>query len=147
MARFVFPFTKLRMEDGSHMKESKIPVTIIGKDGALEMMAVLDTGSTVSYLPLEIAEALGFEKSKAKTQATDGIGGKEKIGEFEITLKIARKNQSKVLSNMPIYVFMDPKTKYFILGLEPFFSSFDITFRLGESKIELKETGARIRKY
>ena len=135
------------MEDGSYMKESKIPVTIIGKDGALEMMAVLDTGSTVSYLPLDLAEALGFDKNKANIQSTEGIGGKEKIGEFEITLKITRKNQSKILNNMPIFVFMDPKIKYFILGLDPFFNNFDIAFRLLESKIELKEVSARNKKY
>ena len=139
MAKFFFPFTKRRLEDGSYLKEAKIPVIFVGLDDSIETMAYLDTGSTVSHLPLEFAEALGFDSKKAKKTTTKGVAGEEDATYFKVGLKIARKNQTAFIKDMPCLVFLNPKTRFTLLGLEPLFEMFDVSFRLFDNKIELKQ--------
>jgi len=147
MARLTFPFVKYKTKSGETLKEPKIPVTYIGKNGPIDAVAIVDSGSTVSYLPLDFAETLGFEIEKAESEDVDGIGGKERVGRFKIGLKITRKNQEVRIDNMPVFVFLDKTTNYFILGMEPFFERFDVSFKLLDDKIELREASARMKRY
>ena len=140
MAKFVFPFTKRRTRDGTVFEEPKIPVTFNGPDGRFfDTLAILDTGSTISHLPLAVAEALGFSKESAKTATSRGIGGEEQMAEFEVGLKISRKNQTTKTLRLPIPVFLNPDVDYCSLGLCPLFEMFDVSFRMADGKIEMKE--------
>ncbi|MCX6778367.1 MAG: retropepsin-like aspartic protease [Candidatus Micrarchaeota archaeon] len=140
MAKLVFHFTKRRLEDGTSLMEPKIPIVFTGSGAAIEAMATLDSGSTISYLPLDLAEILGFDKNRADgITIAKGIGGEEKASQFFVNLKIARKNQSVRLNNMPVLVFMDPGVKYCIIGLEPFFKKFDVYFKMSDDRIEIRD--------
>ena len=140
MAKFVFSFTKRRTKGGAVFDEPKIPVTFSGKNSQfIDTVALLDTGSTISHIPLNFAIALGFEPDSAKTTTTKGIGGEEKMAEFEIGLKITHKNQAIPSFRLPVLVFLDPNVDYCILGLCPLFERFDVNFKMAEGKIELKE--------
>ncbi len=139
MVRLVFPFVKRKLNDGTYVKEPKIPLTFIGKENSVEVLAILDTGSTISHIPFYLAEALGFDKSKAEPATTRGIGGEEPMADFTIDLKISRKNQSVSISHVPVLVFLDPEVKFCIIGLEPVFERFDVCFKLADGKIDMKE--------
>ena len=137
MAKLTYRFTKLKLGDGSYVKEPKIPITFIGKNTSLDAIAILDTGSTISYLPLEFASILGFEEKNATIETTKGIGGEEKVAHYAVDIKLTRKNQS-VRLKLPVLVFLDPKVKCIIIGLEPFFEKFEVNFKLEQDRIELK---------
>ncbi len=139
MVKFVFPFTKRKIGENTYIEEPKIPVTYLGGGESVELNAIIDSGSTTSFLPYEIAASLGFSKEKSESATAKGIGGEEETGKFEIDLKITRKNQRAFIRKMPVLVFLNPKQKFCILGLSPLFEKFDITFRMKDGKIEMKE--------
>ena len=140
MSLFSFRFQKRRLDDGTYVKESKIPVTFSANGNTFPpTMATIDSGSGVCFLPLEIAEILGFNKNTAAPSNADGIGGTEPTGSFNVDVKIERPHSTKVMRNVPIFVFLNPDTKFVILGLYPLFEKFDIIFKVEQDRILLKE--------
>ncbi len=139
MARLIFRFKKRRLQDGSHSPEPKIPVTYSTSHASLETMAYLDSGSTISYLPLELAEALGFKRETARTEKASGIGGAQEVGCFHTDIRLTRHSQSIRMNHIEMLVFLDPSIEYVIIGLSPFFEKHDVNFRLKSDRIEIRE--------
>ena len=143
MAKLTFPFTKIKTAEGSFFDEPKIPVTFFTEKASIDTNAILDTGSTISHIPRDIAEALGFDEKLAEKEFTCGIAGEQRVANFQAKLKISRKGRGITINNFPLLVFLDD-TDFCLLGLRPLFLHCNVEFRMLDGKIEITEHNKQV---
>jgi hypothetical protein len=109
----------------------------------------MDSGSTTTFVPTEIAEILGYKLDTEHMEPAVGAGGEFSTGIFQVTIETLK-------GGNPIAEFKDWKTlvpsnpnaiPYVILGRDSIFMKFDITFRermrrtiLRPPKVKLKHS-------
>jgi hypothetical protein len=116
--------------------EPMIPVRLHGKEIRLTELMVIDSGSTVSYIPRDTAEKLGISMESQPVPCKGMSGGFDAV-ESALTIAISKGSHLQKFE-LPVLVPTDPKIEYFVLGREGFFSRFEITFKHGKKKITLK---------
>jgi hypothetical protein len=96
---------------------------------SLTTIGLLDSGSTTTFVPLEIAEMLSIPVEK--TDSAVGAGGR-----FNNTIRKVRISVLKgkipiaVFTDFPVYVPTEQdRIPYVVLGRDSVFRKFDITFR------------------
>ena len=90
----------------------------------LQVMALIDSGATISAMPKNIAPLLGIDLKKGKKRKILGIGTKHIIGwQHDVTIQLGN---NKV--NLPI-AFLDDNTTPRILGRMGIFENFTILFK------------------
>jgi len=136
MKKFVFRFKEEKLGEKTDYVP-KIPVEFSNAGKRFDTLAYLDTGSTISYLPKEIAELLGLELGK-KVEKAEGIGGDEDFRASSVTLVIRQGHENSII-NLPVFVFENPARRLVILGRLPLFQMFDICFNASENRIIMKE--------
>lgn len=104
--------------------------------------ALLDSGATVTYLPFEIMEMLGFHNSP-DLEAVDSIGAGGKFESYNATLDKLEiiKGRHSVYTFKDINVLVPKGTDaipYPILGRDSIFKVFNITYREREEKVILR---------
>lgn len=109
------------------------------KEAKLRTIGLVDSGSTTTFLPLELAEMLSLPIEKEDYAV--GAGGK-----FQNTLR--KVNISILKGTTPIHTFRDfltyvptepDRIPYAVLGRDSVFREFDIIFRENLQRVLLKE--------
>jgi len=131
-----FPYVLEKVKDG-FVYRPKIPVTISYKGNRIETWAIIDSGSDVSILPREIANALCTELSGKQVDIAGMGGGLLKVVTDYINLGIAGINLPQTKVFIPVEGSKD--AEQFILGHEPLFKEFNITFEYNAKKITLNK--------
>lgn len=96
---------------------------------SLTTVGLVDSGSTTTFVPLEIAEMLSVPVER--TDAAVGAGGRFDNTIRKLKISILRGNRPvAVFQDFPAYVPTESdRIPYVVLGRDSIFRKFDITFR------------------
>ena len=132
-----FRYKKVKRPNGTEVKTPSIPITLTGKDGKYDFIALLDSGADISAIPKSIAELIGLDISGQKEE-TSGIGGNVSAVETNINIEISKGHE---LYNfiIPVKVILSKDEFPILLGRAGFFDKFIITFNQREERILLKK--------
>jgi predicted aspartyl protease len=128
-----FPYAREKVGNNFIMRP-KIPVTLSWDGKVITVVALLDSGSDFSSIPVSLAEALGLVISNKEREIV-GIGGKIKTKTSQVNMSV----EDIHLGRMPIEVTESPELDFPIIGRIPFFQIFDITFRENSNRIILNK--------
>ena len=110
-----------------------------GKD-SLTTTGLVDSGSTTTFIPLEIAEMLSLPIEKQDSAVGAGGRFQNTIRRVDISILKGHSVVAK-FSNFPAYVPTEPdRVPYVVLGRDSIFRKFDITFREHKEKVILRGT-------
>ncbi len=139
MVKLIFPFGRGRFS--KNQNEPRIPVILTKNGCRIKKMMLLDSGSTHIFLPLELAEKLGFDKKKAKKgNPVKGLMVSVDTKVFDINLIIGTAGQYKQLSNLEVSVLMKSDDEDdCVLGITPIFEKFNVYFKLKDYEIEMTD--------
>ncbi len=117
-----------------------IPVTLINNGKSVDVVALLDSGADVSFIPRGIAEILDIDISKGKRTPTVGLGGEIETIDAKISVLVQNAHERyrfSIATKIPV----EDKDRFpIILGRRDFFDKFDIVFKEKERKIILRKT-------
>lgn len=131
---FSFPYKKEKLPNGIEIFRPTIPVEISYKGRSLQFVAIVDSGSDMTYLPQWAAEALGIEP-KGKTIDVQTVGGKVKVIEDFVHVTIRHKITTERFI-MPVNIPLGKEhSDEIILGRKGLFDRFDITFKENSKRI------------
>lgn len=118
-----------------------VHVRLNNKSNIIDTTALIDSGSTTNFLPIEFAEILELDMSGRRAEPI-GAGGKfesivSKLDKCEL---VKRKNQVfDEYTNMQIEVPTKPRTlPYMVLGRDSIFRHFTIRFEENNEKVMLR---------
>lgn len=109
----------------------------------IRMLALVDSGADVSFIPLEIAQALRLDIDESEEQILT-IAGIANVFQTKVHVEIPRKGK------LPIHVGMihadvmpqesEHAPEYVILGRKDFFEKFEVTINENSQTIILRDT-------
>ena len=110
-------------------------------DAVVDTPALIDSGATATFIPIEIAEMLGLDMS-AKPTYPVGAGGEFEsvVSRVEKCELFKKKNQRfDTFTNMQVEIPTKPQTlPYMILGRDSVFRHFNISFQERKERIVLR---------
>jgi predicted aspartyl protease len=137
-----FKYRSLPRKGGPPRKTPTIPVTLMGPDDSIDIVAILDSGADISVLPLEVGEQLGLDLTKNRSPC-GGIGGEVDTAEDHVRIRLAQGHENYTF-DIPVKVVLDSSSSIpVLLGREGFFEKFEITFDENREKISLKRVRRR----
>jgi predicted aspartyl protease len=137
-----FKYKSLPRKGGPPRKTPTIPVTLMGPDDSIDIVAILDSGADISVLPLEVGEQLGLDLTKNRSPC-GGIGGEVDTAEDHVRIRVAQGHENYTF-DIPVKVVLDSSSSIpVLLGREGFFEKFEITFDENREKISLKRVRRR----
>ena len=129
-----FPYLKERVK-GGYVLRPKIPITISHKGNRIETLGAIDSGSDITIVPRELAKTLGIE-IKGREKEISGIGGGVlKVVSEYVNIKVAEYLIPQARIHIPIEKSQD--VDVVILGREPLFQEFNITFEENKKRVTL----------
>ncbi|HTY43692.1 MAG TPA: hypothetical protein VMC80_00410 [Patescibacteria group bacterium] len=132
---FFFKYKSVKLESGDVIYRPLIPLTLIGLNERLDIIAILDSGSDMSVIPKDVAEILGVRlllDTELSGITKDKV--KAKQGNISISFGKGRENY-----NLQIPILIPEKEDIpLVVGRIGFFDKFDITFSEKERKIIFK---------
>jgi predicted aspartyl protease len=132
-----FKYKSLPRKDGPPRRTPTIPVTFIGPEDSIDIMAILDSGADISVLPMEVGEQLGLDLAKNRSPCS-GIGGEVDTSENHVRVRISQGHENYAF-DIPVKVVLDPKASIPVLiGRDGFLEKFEITFDEKRERISLK---------
>ena len=117
-----------------------IPVTLRYGKHHLDVLALIDSGADISFIPRDIGELLGMRLKNVKaTDTVGGIGGKVEVVTRNLRLTISNAHERYTLT-IPFYVSVEKSDRVgqILLGREGLFHNFNITFMERDRKIRFK---------
>jgi hypothetical protein len=133
---FAFPYKKEKLPNGNEVFRPTIPIEISYQGKSMAFVAIIDSGSDISYIPKWVSDALGI-KIKGKTDFVDTINGKIKVVEDFVNVAI-RHGKDVERFVLPVDIPVDEEhTDEIIIGRKGFFDRFDITFKENSRRIVL----------
>ena len=136
---FSFPYKKEKLSNGKEVFRPTIPVEIGYKGQIMNFVAIVDSGSDVSFLTQWVADALGIE-IKGKPSEVGTINGNVNVIEELVNVSIRHKNESEHFI-LPVDIPVDKiHSDEIILGRKGFFDRFDITFKENSKRIILAKS-------
>lgn len=133
-----FRFKKEKISETETTFRPKIPVILSHKRKSKMIVAILDTGSDVIYIPQWIAEYFELELSR-DTKVCQGAETEFEYKTSEINLELKKGHESFKSKFSVIVPYQNPIHKDVILGT-PFLMNFKITFDYRKGLIVLKKT-------
>jgi len=108
----------------------EVPIRVFGPTGAAELLALVDTGSDNSILPLSIAHDLGIETTLGKGPSASAYGGQRIALSFADVLLELSQDEVVLRWSSRLYFadFPGDSEKAVILGHEGFLDYFTATF-------------------
>ncbi|MBU0662857.1 MAG: aspartyl protease family protein [Candidatus Diapherotrites archaeon] len=135
----IFHFVKEKVIDG-YVQRPVIPIILKHNDNSIATEAIVDSGSDCTFLPYDVAEDLGLALSKKKSE-TLGLEGKTYCYESKCQVQLQdRKFREKYSFNIPVSVGLAKyaEEQRIILGRNPIFNAFEITFNQPKNQIVFK---------
>lgn len=126
---------------GDPPKTLRLPMLHIrlssGED-SLTTIGLIDSGSTTTFVPLEMAEMLSLPIEKQDDAV--GAGGRFQNTVRRVDISILKgSGEFAKFSNFPAYVPTEPdRIPYVVLGRDSIFKKFDITFREHKQRVILR---------
>lgn len=115
-----------------------VPITLYSPSGSVEIEGLVDSGADTLHIPKGIAEMLGLELG-GSTESY-GAGGSYKSYVAKVGLKIGRGKGGRVYDFGYVEACtpsVDTDTPV-LLGRDPVFKEYDITFEEKKEKIKMK---------
>ncbi len=117
-----------------------IPIVLSHYEKHLTTIALLDSGSDITIIPLEVAEYLGLPLGKKEYEGK-GVGTIVKTVITNVNITITDGKNTVCLRNAPVDVYI-PQTKEdgfneIIIGRMPVFREFEITFKENQKRVEM----------
>ncbi len=132
-----FKYKKVKRPNGTEVKTPSIPITLSGKNGKYDFIALIDSGADISALPKSLAELLGLDLSGEKEEAS-GIGGIVPAIQTSLVIELGKSHEQYTLQ-IPAKIILTDEEFPVLLGRAGFFDKFVITFNQKEEKIFLKK--------
>jgi hypothetical protein len=126
-------------KDDSTPLAPRIPVILIGKEEAMENIALIDSGATDTSIPKLIAEILGLRFGKKIQIRTPG--GEISGYGSEVTVGVLMEHDRLVKIKVPCHILED--FDEIVLGRAGFFNAFEITFCEAKREVRLKHLQAK----
>jgi len=107
-------------------------------DQSLTTIGLIDSGSTTTFVPLELAEILSLPIEEEASAVGAGGSFNNTIRKVNITLLKGRTAFAK-FRGFPAYVPLEEgRVPYVVLGRDSVFRKFDITFRENQQRFILR---------
>ncbi|MCK5559703.1 MAG: hypothetical protein KAJ51_03880 [Thermoplasmata archaeon] len=135
--KFIFGYKKIVTQGGIINYYPMVPCTFSWKNKKSPLYdGLLDSGSDGIVIPLELAEWLGLDLNhKAKMEA---LGRVLKRYVTKIDLILGRGGRYIQLNNVEVSVPIESKTAMILIGRNPIFELYEITFIEPEKKVVMK---------
>ncbi|MFH0954795.1 MAG: pepsin-like aspartyl protease [Candidatus Micrarchaeota archaeon] len=133
---FLFRFRKDRVEDG-WVSRPKIKITLIHQNKSKEVIAVLDTGSDLVFIPAEIAEYFDLALSE-KELIAQGIETNFSYKTAKIQIKLENPHNSYKKSVSVMVPAKETMHRDVILGSE-FLKDFSVLFDYPNETVKLTQ--------
>lgn len=105
---------------------------------SLTTIGLVDSGSNVTFVPLELADILSLTVEREDSAVGAGGTFNNTIRKVDIAL-LKGKTPFARFSGFPVYVPVDQgRVPYVVLGRDAVFRKFDITFRENEERFVLR---------
>jgi|GEM_PF-4934224 len=133
-----YNFKRIKVS-GITVQEPVILSALLGPSGKLNVTAILDTGSDFVLLPLEMAELLGLELEKTKTEKAKTYAG-EPLTTTQSTVKVQiNKDREKIEFSCKCAVSLNPSAQheYIIFGAS-FLQHFRILLDYPKNRFHIK---------
>lgn len=115
----------------THMRLPLLQVRLSTETTAFQTLALIDSGSTSTFLPTELAEVLGLQIDPATAKPAVGAGGQFRTVDFRVTIELMKGGHS--YADFKDWHVLVPTNReaipYMILGRDSVFHRFDVTFR------------------
>lgn len=137
---FHFKYKSVRLKSGDIILRPMIPLTIEA-DEKLDIIGMLDSGSDMTIIPKEIAEAINIDYTgENEVSGISGIPVKVKQGKVNV---VFGKGHEIYHFEIPVLV-PEKEGSDIIIGRAGFFNQFKITFSESERKIDFKKVLSNI---
>ena len=139
--RLSFKFKDVDIGDHLHaIRRPIIPVTLSSAAGkSIDIEAFIDSGSDNTVIPKDIADFLELELGKKTDEIALG-GEKFKAALWHVHMTVTDGRETVRLPDIVVSVPIEGGTvlEEVLIGREPFFRDFDITFRQNSNRIILE---------
>jgi predicted aspartyl protease len=129
--------------EGDQQKLPLLHVRLIGNQGSLRTIALIDSGATVTFIPPELAEAIDLRPQQKGVPAI-GAGGEFLNDICTFRLEILKGKEVVHRISGEAHVPQDAeRIPYVVLGRDYLFQDFDVTFREKRELVVLKPASGR----
>ena len=141
LLRFTYRYVQVPVYDAIGAEKSKSYLPMIpcqfrlGERTTSLLYGLLDSGSNCILVTKAVSEELGLEPREAPPVI--GVGGRTSRGIAEVDIRIGSHGRFTELKNVEVSVLLDSKTIPVILGQDPIFKFYDITFSDSDLKVTL----------
>ncbi len=132
-----FKYKTVKRPDGSYVRTPSIPITLMGRLGQIDSIALIDSGADISAISEEFAELLGLDLDN-EIDSAYGIGGKVDSIETFMTILIEKGHESYNIG-LPVKVILGGYDFPILLGRNGFFDKFIISFDESKQRVSLKK--------
>lgn len=124
--------------DGEQLRLPLLNIRLIGPSDTLKTIALVDSGATLTFIPPELAAAVGLEPEKRGEQAI-GAGGAFANDLCPYRIQLLKKDQPiRDLEGVAFVPQEADRVPYVVLGRDSIFRIYDITFRENRQMVLLK---------
>ena len=145
----IYKFKKEKLDNGEYVYRPRILVILKGKEGSIEVPALVDSGCDTTVIPEGLAKAVGIPIKGKKTKLYAYREFSEVIISSTNITFVGKANRESVTLNIPILITLsknDSEDEQDItLGVDGVFNYFDITFSKSKNRIILKRVGNMLR--
>ena len=123
------------------LKLPMVYVRLIHAGNIFDTIALIDSGATATFIPLEIADILELDMSGKRTRPMGAAGEFESVVSNVETCELFRKKNQKfdTFANMKVEIPTKPQTlPYMVLGRDSIFRHFNIRFQENDRKVILR---------
>ena len=125
------------MPNGGQIRLPMLHIRLSHGNQSLTSIGLIDSGSTSTFVPLELAEILSLPVEKQASAVGAGGSFNNTIRKVDITL-LKGKTVCAKFRDFPTYVPLEEgRVPYVVLGRDSIFQKFDITFRENQQKFIL----------
>lgn len=128
----VYPYWEVQIGSELHWLPL-LPVTILGADTSVDLLALADSGAQFNVLGLDIAEHLGISLAQSVPTTLIGFGEHEEAGQIvPVQFKLGRHKWTAPTA------ISAASNRRAILGQTGFFAFFAVTFRYRRHDMDIR---------
>jgi len=126
------------LPNGGNIRLPMLHVRLSRENLSLSTIGLVDSGSTTTFVPLELAEILSLPIETESSAVGAGGSFNNTIRRVDISL-LKGNSVFAEFPNFPVYVPTDAgRVPYVVLGRDSIFRKFDITFRENQRRFILR---------